>query len=83
MYVNLYLIFPYNLENRYGVPFTINSLLSDITKMILKYPTKFNTIFFFLSHEMLNRFLHHKISMYMWFNKFDFVISQNQIYDIT
>ena len=40
MYVNkssLHLISPNNLENRYGVPFTINSLLSDITKMILKY----------------------------------------------
>ena len=40
MYVNkssLYLISPNNLENWYGVLFTVNPLLSDITKMFLKY----------------------------------------------
>ena len=80
MYVNLYLIFPNNLENRYGVPFTINSLLSDITKIILKYHKIKHDIF---TSQNVKSFLISQNIYVHGCNKFDFVISQNQICHIT
>ena len=76
MYVNkssLYLVSPNNLENRYGAPFTINSILSDITKMILKYH-KIKLDFFL--HKMLK-------SIFISQNSYVHVMQQIRFCDIT